>query len=87
MKWAIEYYEREAGVIRRRYPEWTSSKDSAQMVNWLEYWDDEWAGYIADNQWVWGHTDMAITSFPMYQFSQQTHLTGIQGLCIADIVD
>ena len=54
MKWAIEYYEREAGVIRRRYPEWTSAKDSAQMVNWLEYWDDEWAGYIADNQWVWG---------------------------------
>ena len=54
MKWAIEYYEREAGVIRRRYPEWASSKDGAQMVNWLEYWDDEWAGYIADNQWVWG---------------------------------
>lgn len=54
MKWAIEYYEREANTIRRRYPEWASTKDNAQLVNWLEYWDDEWAGYIADNQWVWG---------------------------------
>ena len=52
--WAIEFYERsDADTIRRRYVNWTSDKKNGQMVSWFEYWDDEWAVFVADNEVVW----------------------------------
>lgn len=57
MKWAIEFYERPIEELTARYPEWTPSiMSDAQrgFAMWMEYWDEEWYGYIADNQWVWG---------------------------------
>jgi hypothetical protein len=54
MKWVIEFYQFPARDIKRRYPEWTGDGSSSMLMNWLEYWDEEWCGYIADNQFVWG---------------------------------
>ena len=52
--WAIEFYERQdADTIRRRYVNWSSPKRNGQPVSWFEYWDDEWAVYVADNEVVW----------------------------------
>ena len=53
MKWAIEFYQFPSKDIKRRYPEWTGGGDT-QMVDWLEYWDEEWCGYIANKEFVWG---------------------------------
>jgi hypothetical protein len=53
-RWVIETYEREVNAIKRRYPQWVTDKETKQMASWLEYWDDIWCGYMADNQWVWG---------------------------------
>ena len=53
-KWVIEFYDRNVRDIKRRYPEWMTVKDSNDITTWIEYWDEEWCGYIADNQWVWG---------------------------------
>lgn len=53
-KWAIEIYDRQARDIRYRYPEWVSALDNNSMASWVEYWDEDWVGYIADREWVWG---------------------------------
>jgi len=52
MKWVIEFYRRPTRHLQRRYPEWVPSDASTRsgIVEWLEYWDDEWCIYIADNQ-------------------------------------
>jgi hypothetical protein len=52
--WAIEYYERsDAETIRHRYANWSSAKRNGQPVSWFEYWDEEWAIYVADGEEVW----------------------------------
>jgi hypothetical protein len=53
MKWFIEVYTRDVSSIKRQYPEWAIPAEG-QVTNWMEYWDDEWFGYIAGNQWVEG---------------------------------
>jgi hypothetical protein len=53
-QWTIEFYDKQARDIKRRYPEWVSSKPNESMASWGEYWDNTWCGYFADNQWVWG---------------------------------
>mgnify|MGYP005816934319 FL=1 len=53
-KWAIEYTQRTVRDIQRRYPEWTTQKDGNQIAQWMEYWDEEWVAYLADDQIVWG---------------------------------
>ena len=52
-RWAIEYYDREARDIARRYPHFVG-KSKSGLISWMEYWDEEWYGYIADNEWVEG---------------------------------
>ena len=54
MKWVIEFSERNVRDLQRRYPEWTSKKDSTGIAQWIEYWDEEWVAYIADNEFIWG---------------------------------
>lgn len=54
MHWAIEIYEKDARSVKRRYPQWATAKRDQHMATWMEYWDDVWCGYMADNQWVWG---------------------------------
>ena len=53
-QWVIEYYEREARDVMRRYPEWKTALKNTDMLTWMEYWDDKYCGYMADGQWVWG---------------------------------
>ncbi len=58
-KWAIEFYERmDVDDLKKRFPEWsgetvTNSKGTTGIVNWMEYWDDKWVVYIANNEVVW----------------------------------
>lgn len=52
--WFIEFYERQTRDIRHRYPEWLSVRGDKEPTAWIEYWDREWVGYIADMEWVWG---------------------------------
>ncbi len=52
-KWAIEFYEQDARDIHRRFPEWLPKSDN-RMATWVEYWDEEWCMYLADQQIVWG---------------------------------
>lgn len=52
MEWAIEYYQRDAREIFRRYPDFVPS--GQQFASWAEYWDKEWCMYVADSQIVWG---------------------------------
>ena len=54
MKWAIEFYQREVRDIKHRYPEWITNMSNNQVTDWIEYWDEEWYGYIAGGQWVMG---------------------------------
>ena len=54
MKWTIEFYEHQARDIKKSYPEWITQKDGQAPATWIEYWDEEWVGYIADNDWIWG---------------------------------
>ena len=52
--WVIEHYQRDVRDIKKRYPQWLSSKNDWQGVTWVEYWDERWCGFMADGQWVWG---------------------------------
>lgn len=52
MKWVIEFHESTIGDVRRKYPEWTTLKSDDDITTWMEYWDDTWYAYIADNEWV-----------------------------------
>lgn len=54
IKWCIEFYEYQVRDLRRRYPEWATTKADGDMATWMEYWDEEWFGYIVDNEWVEG---------------------------------
>ena len=56
MKWAIEFYERPITDIKKRYPEWMPTADMEMngCATWMEYWDEEWCGYLVDNQFIWG---------------------------------
>lgn len=54
MKWAIEFYEAPAGVLRKMYPEWQSRFGNQEMMTFLMYWDDKWHGRMINGQWVWG---------------------------------
>ena len=54
IKWVIEYSERSVRDIARRYPEWTKGRGSSHIAQWMEYWDEEWVAYIADNEFVYG---------------------------------
>jgi hypothetical protein len=52
-KWVIEFYDRrDAKSLRKRYPEWSGDTKSGGVINWMEYWDDKWAVYIANNEIV-----------------------------------
>jgi hypothetical protein len=55
-KWVIEFYDRSARDIQRRYPQWNRSVEANKEVSWMEYWDEKWVVYIADNEVVWGGT-------------------------------
>jgi hypothetical protein len=50
--WAIEHYQRDIKSIKYRYPTWSSP--NGETTDWIEYWDEEWCGYIANREWVWG---------------------------------
>lgn len=50
-KWAIEFYTVQSDAVAAKYPQWYGKHG---LISWLEYWDDRWFGYIADNQWVLG---------------------------------
>ena len=63
-QWAIEFYVREVRDIKRRYPEWVTEKKGGQMATWMEYWDERWCGYIADNMWVWGPYEHGYGALP-----------------------
>lgn len=52
-RWAIEFYQRRPEEVAWRYPEFQKS-GSSPFVDWVEYWDEEWALYLADGQAVWG---------------------------------
>ena len=54
VKWAIEFSQRGVRELQRRYPEWTTKKESGQIAQWIEYWDEDWVAYIADNEFVYG---------------------------------
>ena len=52
-RWAIEFYERaDVRWLKMRYPLWTGKTESNGIVNWMEYWDDEYFMYIANNEIV-----------------------------------
>lgn len=52
-RWVIEFYERPSRDIQQRYPHWSSKKSGeSPPASWIEYWDTEWAVYIADNEVV-----------------------------------
>lgn len=63
-RWAMEFYDRTAGDIKARYPEWSTSKKDQDMSEWVEYWDERWCGYLADNQWVWGPAEHSYGGLP-----------------------
>ena len=54
VKWCIEFTQRNVREIQRRYPEWTTRKEGGAIAQWIEYWDEEWVAYIADNEFVYG---------------------------------
>jgi hypothetical protein len=54
MKWAIEFDQRSSQNLARRYPQWAEHRKRGQMVEFIRYWDEEWAAYIADGELVWG---------------------------------
>jgi hypothetical protein len=53
-RWAIYKVQSQVGDLRHQYPEWAKKRGQTSIVNFMEYWDEEWAGFIADNEWVWG---------------------------------
>ena len=53
MKWAIEFYDMPANQVANQYPEW-QAKAGQTMAHWMEYWDENWVAYLADEKLVWG---------------------------------
>lgn len=54
IKWVIESYERtDADAVRGRYAGWGSVKKNGEPFTWLEYWDETYCVYVADNEVVW----------------------------------
>jgi hypothetical protein len=55
-RWVIEFYQRSAVDIKRRYPEWMmpAPDQDNNFADWVEYWDPVWHGRMAGGQWVWG---------------------------------
>jgi hypothetical protein len=54
MKWVMEFSQKGVKEMQRRYPEWIAKSDSSAMVEWSEYWDEEWAAYMINGEFVWG---------------------------------
>jgi hypothetical protein len=55
MGWAIEFYDRDPEVIKRKYKNWSGLTRGKATSTWLEYWDKEWMGIIVDNDWLEGY--------------------------------
>ena len=54
MKWAIESYQTTVQNLKWRYPEWAAGRQPKNIVQWIEYWDEEWVAFIIDDELVYG---------------------------------
>ena len=67
--WFIEFYERhDADDLKHRFPEWSGHTERNGVINWVEYWDDKWVVYIANNEVVWSsaHGYGFVNYIPVY---------------------
>ena len=78
-RWVIEFYEKSAAEVRRRYPEWVGATNG-HLTEWIEYWDEEYAGYIAGGQWVWGPHRHGYGFLPYTMVEPANSLGGYEGL-------
>lgn len=58
IKWNIEFYGDHDTTtnVNRMFPQWTNPKNrkGKDGVDWMEYWDDTWVAYLADDQILYG---------------------------------
>lgn len=51
-KWVMRFVSSTVHDINRMFPEWKSSKQGSDTMEWVEYWDDTYYAYLADNEFL-----------------------------------
>ena len=76
--WAIEFYERDPQVIRKKYGNWASLAPSGATSTWAEYWNKEWMGILVDGQWLRGYPIRHNYGFMPYKLIMPANSTELE---------